>query len=168
MKETAFKRGCACHSILNFDLASDHDDNGNIHANTDLDELSCAYEFMEVQDARLCIPGKIASTGVEADSCAYELMELEDAPLRRSDSIDGLGAESIGRDETNSMSEQINLAMLKAVQNTVVATFPTIMDGLQTRIDQAIAKVDDKLDAQKLMLASLTKRLPKVSSASKS
>ena len=53
----------------------------------------------------------------------------------------------------------MNLSMLKAVQDTFAAVLPTIMNGVQAHVDQAVQGLTDKLDSQKCQIATLARRV---------
>ena len=53
----------------------------------------------------------------------------------------------------------IHLSVLKAVQATFAAVLPTIMNGVQARVDQATEGLDSRSEAQKCQIAILARHM---------
>ena len=96
-------------------------------------------------------------------ACTYEFLELDDAPVLPSEQIIGL----VICNEPNRQGDgsDIPLSVLKAVQDTFAAVIPTIMNGVQTRVDQATECLDSRVEAQKCQIASLARHMAAIAAS---
>ena len=121
---------------MRFSVADADDDNRSKAASfTDLDELACTYEFLELVDA----PAQPSEEIVSLVTCNEA-------------KFPGDGSD-------------IPLSVLKAVQDTFAAVVPTIMDGVQTRVDQATEGLDSRVEAQKCQIASLARHMAAIAAS---